>query len=34
MNGLNKNIVRENPTKRAGPRVQGIVKTKLEVVET
>ena len=33
MNGLNKNIGREKPIKRAGKRVQGVVKTQLEVVE-
>ena len=33
MDGMKKNIGRENPKKREGTRLQGIVKTKLEVVE-
>ena len=33
MNGMNKIRLRENPTKRAGPRLQGMVKTQLEIVE-
>ena len=33
MNGLKKRRGRENPTKMAGPREQGMVKTQLEIVE-
>ena len=33
MNGINLIIGREKPTKRAGPREQGMVKTKLEILE-
>ena len=33
MNGLKKIRGRDNPTKRAGTIIQGIVKTQLEVVE-
>ena len=33
MNGLKKNIGRENPKKMAGTSVKGIVKTQLEVLE-
>ena len=33
MNGLNKKRVREKPTKKECPSVQGIVKTPLEVVK-
>ena len=33
INGMNKIRERDNPTKRAGPREQGMVKTQLEIVE-
>ena len=33
VNGLNKNIRIDNPTKGGGPREQGMVRTQLEIVE-